>query len=268
MDKINNRSDWEKERRKMIGEELAYLKKHHSQQSSALTKKAEEHIPENLGSKLENGFIKGFRLVFDKGIESFEEGIKAKKYEAEHRIATLELESDLSSALSSLQRKANAVSRRGKVLSGIEGVGLGAVGIGLPDIPVFIAHLLRRIYEIAAIYGFSVEGEREKVFILRIIRTAVSHGETLIEENRKVGRMIRRFDREAVDLEAEIQATSSAMSLSMMTSKFIQGLFLVGVIGGLSNIAVMRDMTDYAEIAYKKRFLRKIYEETEMNHED
>ncbi len=268
MNKIIDRSDWKKEHHKLIKEELSYLKKHQREQSSALTKKAEQHIPENLGSKLEYGFAKGFRLVFDKGIESFGEGIKAQKYATEHRIATKNLESDLSSSISSLENMANGVSRRGKLLSGIEGVGFGAVGIGLPDIPIFIAHLLRRIYEIAAIYGFSVEGDREKIFILRIIRAAVSRGETLIGENKKIGKMILCFDEEEADLEAEIDATAAAMSLSQMASKFVQGLFLVGVVGGLSNYTVMKDLTDYTEIIYKKRFLRKIYEEMGRAHED
>ena len=268
MNKMIDKSDWEKEHQKLLKEELAYLKKHQREQISALTKRVEQHIPDNLGSKLEYGFAKGFRLVFDRGVESFEEGIKAQKYAAEHRIATHNLENDFSSSISSLGEKANTVSRRGKVLSGIEGVGLGAVGIGLPDIPIFIAHLLKRIYEIAAIYGFSVEGEQEKVFILRVIRAAVSRGETLIEENRNVGRMILYFEEEEADLETEIEATSAAMSLSQLTSKFIQGFFLVGVVGGLSNITVMNDLTDYAEIVYKKRFLRKIYEEMGKGHED
>lgn len=39
------------------------------------------------------------------------------------------------------------------MISGVEGVGLGLLGIGLPDIPLFTAVILKSVYEIALSYG-------------------------------------------------------------------------------------------------------------------
>ena len=51
-------------------------------------------------------------------------------------------------------------------ISTFEGVGLGLLGIGIPDIPLFIAMILKTIYEIALSYGFNYEDEGEKIYIL------------------------------------------------------------------------------------------------------
>lgn len=52
--------------------------------------------------------------------------------------------------------------------------------------------------------------------------------------------------------------TSNKISVYMLTSKFIQGLPIVGVVGGVTNFLTLQDITTIAKLKYKKRYLRKL----------
>ncbi|MBR0481448.1 MAG: EcsC family protein, partial [Firmicutes bacterium] len=83
------------------------------------------------------------------------------------------------------------VRRQGTCCSrGIGGIGLGAAGIGLPDIPIFTAVLLKGVYEVALHYGYEYDSEKEKYFVLRIIEVALLYGADLDRENEEMNRWI------------------------------------------------------------------------------
>lgn len=66
------------------------------------------------------------------------------------------------------------MSRRG-------GLGLGVLGIGLPDIALFTGLMLKSVYETALSFGFEYDSEEEKKFILRLIAGAMAYGEELLQ---------------------------------------------------------------------------------------
>ena len=65
--------------------------------------------------------------------------------------------------LRTLDARARQVRWSGSGAALAEGVGLGVLGIGLPDIPIFLAGLLRGIYQIALSYGVDVREKHEPV---------------------------------------------------------------------------------------------------------
>lgn len=81
-----------------------------------------------------------------------------------------------SKSLRSFSKKARDTGTKNLLLSGVSGIGMGVLGIGLPDIPVFTGMILKNIYETALQYGYSYESREEKYFILLLIRGAVSYG--------------------------------------------------------------------------------------------
>ena len=123
-------------------------------------------------------------------------------------------------------------------ISTVEGVGLGLLGIGIPDIPVFISMILKTVYEIALSYGFNYENEEEKIYILNLINVALSSEEEKQIYNEKLNnienKIILGLDIENI-LDEEIKETSKVLSNSLLVAKFIQGLPIVGVIGGVTN---------------------------------
>ena len=108
--------------------------------------------------------------------------------------------------------------------------------------------------------------EEEKIFILKVIRAALSGGDKRADENRSLGKWICGFENEAMPLEDEITKTAKVLSDRLLYMKFIQGISIVGVLGGISDFAVTKEISDYARFIYKKRFLRDRWKE-QKDHE-
>ena len=160
-------------------------------------------------------------------------------------------------SLRAFGREAGASKNFNMALSTVEGVGMGILGLGIPDIPVFLGVLLKSIYEIALSYGFSYDTEEEQIFILKLIEAALSHDRELAERNMELNMWIqggRTFD---VSRSEQERRTSDALSRELLYLKFVQGLPVVGVVGGVSDMLYQKKISDYAEIKYKRRFLEK-----------
>ena len=63
------------------------------------------------------------------------------------------------------------------------------------------------------------------------------------------------------DLQNQIGTTADAFALDMLVMKFIQGLPVVGVIGGLSNPVYYNRIMEYVRLKYHKRYLLEKKEE-------
>ena len=123
---------------------------------SAWKGKLEEKVPPKVSRALEAAFCKAFALVFEKGT-----GIIEKSYDsADLRQAYTRREEGVRQtmdrrSLRRVQGEARTGESRNLLLTTVEGIGLGALGIGLPDIVLFVGMLLKGIYETALRYGFS-----------------------------------------------------------------------------------------------------------------
>ena len=84
------------------------------------------------------------------------------------------------------EKKAGSADRINLLISGTTGIGMGILGIGIPDIPIFTAMVLKSIYEIALSYGFEYESEAERRFIFMLIQGAVSYGSEMLEVNDQI----------------------------------------------------------------------------------
>ena len=111
-------------------------------------------VPPKLQQTLELAFEKAFALVFEKGTGMIEKTYPKDRLEKEYLINRYadEIHANRRS-LSVFSKKAQATGRQNTALSGLSGIGMGALGIGIPDIPVFTAIALKCIYEIAVRYG-------------------------------------------------------------------------------------------------------------------
>lgn len=263
-----NQNEWDKEHKKLIAEEKRILKKGREEKSSFLAEKAEQFISDGVREKLEAAFRKGFEIVFTKGSPVIEKTYSKSKYEEDYKIHHFSMETKEKKPLSGFKKKAASAGRKNLALSGVEGVCFGILGIGLPDIPVFIGMILKTVQEIALSFGFSYESEEEKVFILKLIRAALSGGDKKADENRSLSKWICGFENETMPLADEITETAKVLSDRLLYMKFIQGIPIVGVLGGISDFAVTKEISDYARFIYKKRFLRDRWKEQRDHEED
>ena len=136
-----------------------------------LTGKIEEKIPEKLSATLDVAFYKAFLMIFEKGTGVIEKTFKGDELQLEFQVNDFRV--DKKPTKRSL-RKLEAVGKKSKLLNSavttVEGIGLGVLGVGIPDIPVFLSMLLKGMYETAASYGYDYNKKEEQILILRIIQ--------------------------------------------------------------------------------------------------
>jgi len=151
---FTKKSPLEKEWEKMQRQEVLYLQKQMQKNESKLNQFLEDKVPTSLQETLDKTFAKAFYLVFEKGTSIIEKTYRKEEMEKEYQIN--EFASQIKGTRRSLKKfskKANGASKFNTLLSLVSGVGLGALGVGIPDIILLTAMMLKNMYEIALHYG-------------------------------------------------------------------------------------------------------------------
>lgn len=224
-------------------------------------------IPENLKAILEKAFLKGFQLVFEKGEAFIEKTYQKDRKELEHDLNNYAIDKELSKKhIKRLDKQASNSNMVNTSFTILEGGVLGFLGIGLPDIPLFIAVIMKTIYEIALSYGYDYKNSKEKAFILLIICGAMSGGEKQRKFNEQIDCLGNEIDQQInveIDLKVGMTEASEILSEAMLLGKFVQGIPFLGVVGGAVNYSILKKLGKYASIKYKKRYLIKKVKEKE-----
>ena len=263
----------EKEWRKLQEQEIDFLVKNIRREESALNQLLEDKVPEGLQATLDKAFFKAFQLVFEKGTGVIEKTYNKEKMEIDYQLG--ELKADMTKdrkELKAFSSKAKTSGAVNTLVSGASGVGLGVLGIGVPDILLFTGMMLKNIYQIALNFGFDYESEDEKKFILLLIQGALSSGDELRKINSEIDMYIddgkftceesNEADEEKTanadsDMKMRIRQASECMSKELLYMKFLQGIPFVGAVGGAYNALYMRRISKYAELKYRRRFYLK-----------
>ena len=248
-------SPWEREYRRVWQQEEKYLNQYEEKESGALRAKLEEMAPEKLVETLHGAFVKAFALVFEKGTEAILKagGVEKKREQFLLHAYAAELRED-KKHLRAFSRTAGKAGRGNVLLSGAAGIGMGAFGVMLPDVPLFTALLLKSVYETAESYGF--HAEREQLYVLRLIDAALSYGEELRHKSALLDRYAQTgFWPDAPTLEGEKAAAARSLSEAALYAKVVQNIPLIGAAGGAANAVILERVRKFADIKYRKRFL-------------
>lgn len=269
----------DKQELKLLNKQPGVLK----QKAAPLVSQLEQKIPPGLRESLEKAFEKAFKLVFEKGTGVIEKVSPRDNIAFEHELSNFGLKnsSGFFSKSKNLRRMDKIAGKRkniGKSIAFVEGAGLGFLGVGIPDIPVFLSVLLRGIYETALSYGFDYNKPTERLFILKLIQAAAAEADF---EKHKKNIELNNWDEflknngisqkleDGTDsvgeklkleglLEAEIKNTAGILSEYMLFAKFIQGIPLIGAAGSVFNFQIYSKFSDYATLKYKRRYLQKL----------
>ncbi len=251
-----NQKQIEKEWKKLIKTEEKFISHNLEKKEAGWQTKIEKYVPEKLSGTLNTAFYKAFELIFEKGTGVIEKTYNKEKREQDYKIN--EYAAELKNNRKTMKvfgKQAKASQNLNMAISTIEGVGMGVVGAGLPDIPVFLGVLLKSIYETALIYGFTYETEQEQIFILKVIETALKHENNLIDGNQELNTWLETPYPFLITKTEQIKQTSLVLAEEMLYLKFVQGIPFVGIAGGLSDVVYQKKITDYAQMKYKRRFL-------------
>lgn len=247
----------EKEWAKVEKEESAFVTKQLNKEDTKLNKFFEDKVPASLQSTLDAAFAKAFHAVFEKGTDLIEKTYKKEDIEKDYKInAYAAAVRENKKNLKAFSQKASGASNSNLLISGASGIGMGVLGIGIPDIVVFTSLMLRSVYEISLNYGFDYRSREEKKFILLLIQGAVSRDTNLLRINDELNHYMQYGTFiSAIHLEECIRETAACLSKELLYMKFLQGIPLVGAVGGAYDVVYMKQVNKYAQLKYRRRFL-------------
>ena len=105
-------------------------------------------------------------------------------------------------------------------------------------------------------YGFAYDTPDEKYFILTVLEGSLLNNEAWDSCNELVDSMMAALpvpgERE---MAVQLRHTSDAFAIDMLMAKFIQGIPVAGIAGGLANPLYYRKIMRYVRLKYKKRYL-------------
>ena len=258
----------QKQRDAALNRELTKVKKQEERLANAARKEQpalwktelERRIPAHIHSGLEKAFCKGFGLLFQQGRLLIEKGYNKEELQADYAIRDFAVQlKGGRKELKQMHRYAQKADFVNLAVTTVEGIGLGVLGVGMPDIVLFLGNLLKGIYETALNYGFDYESRQEQLLILKMMCTALSDGEDWMTGNAEVDEMLYL---ETVGITDEIftqqlQDTASVFAMDMLILKFVQGLPIVGILGGAANPVYYGKVMKYVKLKYRKRYLLK-----------
>lgn len=221
-------------------------------------KALEEKVPEKVYAGLNSAFAKGFSLVFQHGRKLIEKTYKKDVIHQQHTARNEGFQTSGSrKEMKLLHKNARKANTLNITLTTVEGIGLGALGVGMPDIVLFLTTVLRGVYETALHYGFEYESRFEQMLLLKMMAASLSAGEDWFHRNKEVNDWILAGPREISeeDFQVQIQDTASVFAVDMLLLKFIQGLPVIGVLGGAANPLYYNKILSYTQLKYKRRYL-------------
>lgn len=229
----------------------------------------DEKLPAKLKDTLRTAFLHAFEAVFSGG------GLIDRTIPREKHITTYEIRR-YTAELQPNKRSFRAFSDDTKkirhantLISGSIGTAMGLLGIGLPDIPVFVGFVLRTIRETALANGFDCKTPGEQYFMLLLIEAALSRGDSAVCCENTVNawitahRAIPAAAQKPAVLADQLQRTAYALSDAVLYDKFIQGIPIIGAAGGISDAFCVSGIGAYAASKYERR---RLLTQTESHH--
>lgn len=252
--------DCQEKEQKLLFED-PFWKKAVSKTTGSVKAKIEDKIPEKLEDTLNKAFTAAFKMVFQEGKvlikKTYNEETLKSEY-ADKRVG-VQTKGDRS-LIKKLRRPAEKRYFKSLGVAATEGVGLGLLGIGLPDIPILIGNMIRTCTVSAQSHGLDTDRKDEQVYMLMMIRLAAMPVEERTAVNRQLDALGDAIDSGKeifLDLETEMKETSERLSMTLLFSRFVMGLPVVGVAGGLYNPVIVSQLHQLAEVKYEARLLKR-----------
>ena len=252
--------DCQEKEQKLLFED-PFWKKAVSKTTGSVKAKIEDKIPEKLEDTLNKAFTAAFKMVFQEGKvlikKTYNEETLKSEY-ADKRVG-VQTKGDRS-LIKKLRRPAEKRYFKSLGVAATEGVGLGLLGIGLPDIPILIGNMIRTCTVSAQSHGLDTDRKDEQVYMLMMIRLAAMPVGERAAVNRQLDALGDAIDSGKeifLDLEAEMKETSERLSMTLLFSRFVMGLPVVGVAGGLYNPVIVSQLHQLAEVKYEARLLKR-----------
>lgn len=256
---LKKRTPLEKEWRALLRQEAA-LARAAGKAAQPWREELESRIPGKVLAGLRSAFCKAFQVLFLHSTALLEKTYDSDALRDQHSAADREaIATGSRKALRQPERNGRLTRLSNMAITTAEGVGLGALGIGMPDIVLFLGMVLRGIYETALQYGYDYDSPGERLLILSMMEASLARGQDWESRNEEVEALLKTpcIPDETV-LQEQLRRTGEAFAVDMLAVKFLQGLPLVGILGGAANPIYYHKVLRYVQLKYRKRYLRSV----------
>ena len=131
---------------KIQTEEQKLRKKAETAKPADWKKALEQKIPEKVYTGLETAFCTGFSLVFKHGRKLIELTYKKETLKQEHILRDQAVQTEGSRRdFKQMQKNVRNAGLKNMAATTAEGMALGALGVGMPDVVLFLATLLKGV---------------------------------------------------------------------------------------------------------------------------
>lgn len=252
--------DCQKKEEKLLFDDPQW-KRAFSKGTGSVRAKIEEKIPEKLEDTLNSAFNTAFKLVFQEGKTLIKKTYDADSLKEEYASKRVGAQtSGDRSLLARLRKPSEKRHLKSLGVASAEGVGLGLLGIGLPDIPILIGNMIRTCMVSAQAHGLDTDRRDEQIYMLLLIRlqsTPLAERAALNKQLDALGEAIDSGVAIRRDMDEEMAATSERLAMTLLFSRFVMGMPVVGVAGGLYNPVIISQLSQLAEVKYEKRLLKR-----------
>ena len=264
----------QKEWEAFLKREKRQLEKFGRPRGSFWEKRLASLVPDGLASKLEAAFCRAFEVTLQSGTGLIEKTYSREKLEAERKVR--DYRTRLMPTRKHIREHTKNARRQAELAvaaAGVQGAGLGLLGIGLPDIPLFLAALFRSLYTLCLSYGIDYKKPEEQELLLEMIELSLYQGEDFLSRDAALNRKLyalaekngKRKGAEKEDppfrqkLSSEaVKRAARALSKELLYLKFLQGIPIAGVVGGACDSIYMGRITKYAALKMERRHLIKM----------
>ncbi len=240
-----------------INRQETLLRNQASKESAKWKALLSEKVPEKVYDGLLSAFCKAFTLILQKGTPIINKTLNSEEMNQNHRIRDYAIKLKGSrQELKRMRKIANKSDLINSAVTTLEGVGLGALGVGMPDIVMFLSYLFRGAYETVAQYGGDYNKRSEQFLILCMMEASLSRKEAWVQLNDKVDRLLMvQYEPSDEEFKVQIRRTANCFAVDMLMLKFVQGIPVIGILGGLGNPVYYHKINRYIKLKYYKRYL-------------
>lgn len=219
----------------------------------------ERKIPPKAAAGLRSAFAKAFGLVLDKGVAVIEKSYDKQTLQQDYALRDYAVQlKGGRKQLRAVRKGAAGAEPFNLALTTLEGVGLGVLGVGLPDLVLFLGMLFKGVYQTALQYGYDYTSPDEKLFVLAAMEGALAREEAFAHADAAVDALLTEPalpQPTAQQLQAQLRSTADVFAVELLALKFIQGLPVAGVLGGAANPVYYHRVLQYVRLKYHKRWL-------------
>lgn len=248
----NTEKNWDREWARQLRAEHRWQRQALNRTPGRLQRELESRVPEAVRKSLTGAFRASLTAALD-GESLLRRTVSRPAVEKRRARTDALLRSP--GRFGGVRDPAKGVVRTAAAAAAVRSAGLGLLGIGLPDIPVFTALLLRNMGQIAHGYGCGTGTRRDRLLWLRILDAALTDGPDYPRRAQRAAQALAGEPDDPACLPELTGRVAEGLCARLLAAKFLQGIPLAGAAGSLADSRLTASLLDYTALCCNRQYL-------------